>query len=277
MRRQRLMAFGAVAMALSACGTGNATSPSAAASSFPPTATPVPVELTVYAAASLKGPLDAIVLAYEGGHPGTKLTVATDSSAALRTQIEQGAPADVFLSADTANPQKLVGGDLASGQAIPFAGNLLTVIVPTDNPANILSPLDLARSGVKIVAAGDEVPITTYAAQAVANLAKQPGHPADFAARYQANVVSHEDSVKAVVAKIELGDGDAGIVYLTDAKGSTKVVPIEIPPAANVRADYAGVVMRASSHKAASQEFLAWLAGPEGEAILSDFGFLPPA
>ena len=82
--------------------------------------------------------------------------------------------------------------------------------MPTDNPAGIKTPADLARPGVKVIAAGDEVPITKYATQLVANLAKEPGYPADFAAAYAANIVSKEDNVKAVVAKIELGEGDAG-------------------------------------------------------------------
>ena len=92
--------------------------------------------------------------AYEAANPGTTLTVSTDSSAALETKIEQGAPADVFLSADTTNPQKLVDGGFASGDVTPFAGNALTIIVPGDNPAGIRTPADLAKPGVKIVAAG---------------------------------------------------------------------------------------------------------------------------
>ena len=139
--------------------------------------------------------------AYEAANPGTDLTISTDSSAALETQIEEGAPADVFLSADTANPQKLVDGGFASGEAIPFAGNKLTVIVPTDNPAGIQTPADLAKDGVRIIAAGDEVPITKYATQLVENLAQQPDAPADFAAAYAANVASKEDNVGQVVVE----------------------------------------------------------------------------
>ena len=168
--------------------------------------------------------------------------LSTDSSAALETQIEQGAPADLFLSADTTNPQKLVDAGLADGAPVTFAGNELTVIVPAGNPARIASPADLARTGVRIIAAGDEVPITKYAGQLVENLAKEAGYPADFAAAYAANVASKEDNVKAVVAKIELDEGDAGIVYVTDAKASAKVATIDVPPSANVRATYDALV-----------------------------------
>ena len=205
------------------------------------------------------------------------MTIATDASSTLRTQIEQGAPADVFLSADQTNPKTLVEGGLADGSAVDFAGNTLTVIVPAANPAGITTPADLARSGVKVIAAGADVPIAKYTTQVVANLAGTGGYPAGFAAAYDENVVSKEDNVKAVVAKIELGEGDAAIVYLTDAKASTKVKTIEIPAEANVPATYAGVVVKASPNAAAGHDFLTWLAGPDGQAVLGEFGFTPPS
>ena len=232
--------------------------------------------LTIYGAASLKGALDKAKAAYEAANPGTTLTISTDSSSALETQIEQGAPADVFLSADTTNPQRLVDEGLADGLAVPFAGNKLTIVVPTANPASISSPKDLAKPGVKVIAAGDAVPITEYANQVVAKLATQPGYPSSFVAAYAANVVSREDNVKAIVAKIELGEGDAGIVYVTDARASTKVTTVGIPDSANVPATYAGVVVRASTNVGAAPAFLEWFAGPGGQAILAELGFLPP-
>jgi molybdate transport system substrate-binding protein len=245
----------------------------------PSTASSAPAgaaNLTIYGAASLKSAIDQAKTAWETGHPGSKLTIATDSSAALETQIEQGAPADVFLSADTTNPKKLVDKGLAAGPVTSFAGNQLTVIVPSANPAGIETPADLARPGIKVIAAGDAVPITKYAGQLVANLARQSGYPADFVAAYSANIASKEDNVKAVVAKIELGEGDAGIVYVTDAKASTKVATIDVPAGANVPAAYAGVVVKASPNPAAAEAFLDWFAGPDGRAILASFGFLPP-
>jgi molybdate transport system substrate-binding protein len=234
-----------------------------------------PARLQIYAAASLRNVLTTVTQAYEAANAGTTIAVSTDSSSALETKIEQGAPADVFLSADTTNPTKLVDAGLASGTVAPFAGNLLTVVVPAANPAAIRSPADLARPGIKVIAAGDAVPITKYATQLVANLARQPGYPAGFAAAYAANVVSREDNVAAVVAKIALGEGDAGIVYLTDAKASEKVATIDVPASANVPATYGGVVVKASPHREAAARFLAWLADGDGQAILSSFGFLP--
>jgi molybdate transport system substrate-binding protein len=235
------------------------------------------VDLLILGAASLRRVLEAVEEAYEAAHPGTTITISTDSSAALATQIELGAPADVFLSADTVNAQRLVDAGLADGEPVVFAENRLTIIVPTGNPAGIASPADLARPGLRIVAAGEEVPITKYAAELVANLAGEPGYPSDFAAAYEANVVSREDNVKAVVAKIELGEGDAGIVYVTDAAASGEVETVAVPDRANVRAHFAGVVIEASRHRDAARAFLAWFAGPAGQAILARFGFLPPA
>jgi molybdate transport system substrate-binding protein len=276
-----LLAVAIVAAIASACssGSGSPSTPASAAATSGASTSPssAPASLTVYAAASLKGVMDKAKAAYEAAHPGTTLTISTDSSAALETEIEQGAPADVFLSADTTNPTKLVDKGLATGSSINFAGNKLTVIVPTANPGGVTSPKDLARSGLKVIAAGDAVPITRYAARLVASLARQPGYPADFAARYASNIVSREDNVKAVVAKIELGEGDAGIVYVTDARASTKVTTIDVPDSANVPATYAGLVVKASRSQDAATAFLTWFAGPDGQTILASFGFLPPS
>jgi molybdate transport system substrate-binding protein len=281
----RVLGFVAVlALAAAGCSSSAATATPAvatatAAATVAPTAalSAAPANLTIYGASSLKAVLAKVKTAYEAANPGTTLTISTDSSSALETKIEQGAPADVFLSADTANPQKLVDKSLASGSVTKFAKNLLTVIVPSGNPAGITSPADLAKTGVKVIAAGDTVPITKYATQLVANLAKSAGYPADFAAKYTANVVSKQDNVAAVVSQIELGEGDAAIVYATDAKSSTKVATVEVPASANVPATYGGVAAKASTNVAAAKAFLTWLAGADGQAILASFGFLPPA
>ena len=235
-----------------------------------------PASLTLYAAASLTDAMRRAQAAYEAAVPGVHLTLSTGSSGALRTQIEQGAQADLFLSADAANPEALVREGLADGEPLRFAENRLTIIVPRDNPSGIRAPADLARPGVKVIAAGDAAPIAAYAAQVVGNLARLAGYAPDFAAKYAANVVSREDDVRAVVTKIELGEGDAAIVYATDAAASSKVETIAIPGAANITATYAGIVVKGSAHAAAARGFLTWLAGSQGRAILHDFGFLPP-
>ena len=262
-----------IALILAACS--GAATPDSSGPNSAPVVSAAPANLTIYGAASLKAVLAKVKTAYEAANPGTTLTISTDSSASLEFQIEQGAPADVFLSADTKNPQTLIDKGLAAGSLTKFAGTLLAIIVPTANQAAIQTPADLARSGVKVIAAGDAVPITKYATQLVANLAKQPGYPPDFVARYTANIVSKEDNVAAVVAKIGLGEGDAGIVYVTDSKAATGVTTFAVPDAANVPATYGGVVVKPSTHLAAATAFLAWFAGPRGQTILASFGFLP--
>lgn len=268
----RLVAWLAIAGLAAGCSVGLA-----ARSGPPASASRDAVDLLVFGAASLTDVLAAVETAYEAAVPGTTLTIATDSSSTLRTQIEQGAPADVFLSADRDSPRVLADGGLADGNIVDFAANRLTIIVPAGDPAAIARPADLAKPGVRIIAAGDDVPITTYASEAVARLAAVPGYPAEFAGAYLANVVSKEQNVRAIVAKIELGEGDAAIVYATDAIRSSAVKVIELPPEADVSATYAGIVVGTSAHPAQAHAFLEWLKGPGGAAVLATFGFLPPS
>jgi molybdate transport system substrate-binding protein len=160
---------------------------------------------------------------------------------------------------------------------VTFAANRLTIIVPAGNPAGIRTPADLARGGVKIIAANEGAPIAAYANRLVGSLARFAGYPAGFVSRYATNVVSREDDVRAVVTKIALGEGDAAIVYQTDAAASSQVATVAVPDAANVAATYAGIVIKGAGQLVAAHAFLAWLAGSAGRATLHDFGFLPPA
>lgn len=277
-----LLAIGAPAIAQSPSpAAGVAPTPSCApmASSAPlPSAAPAdPLavgDLTVFAAASLARPFGEFQAPWEAAHPGSELVFSFDASSALRTQVEQGAPADVFASADTRNPQALVDECLAT-DLTAFAGNHLVVVVPTGNPAGITSPADLATPGLKVVAAGPDVPIARYATQLIDTLAALPGYPADFAAAVAANVVSQEDNVKAVLAKIELGEGDAAIVYVTDAVSSTAVETVAIPDEANVVATYAAAAVTDAADPALASDFLAFLSGSEAQAVLAGYGFLP--
>jgi molybdate transport system substrate-binding protein len=223
-------------------------------------------ELTVFGAASLRGAFEALAPTVEAA-TGVTPIFSFDASSALRAQIEQGAPADVFASADTANVVTLLGAGLAT-EPVVFACNQLTVIVPVGNPAGITSARDLGRTGVRVVAAGDEVPITRYATQLAEHLGIADG--------YAANIVSREDNVAAVRARIELGEGDAAIVYRTDALASGDALEqVPVPPEANVPATYAAAVVSATDQPHEAAGFLGWLTGPQGQAALSTFGFLP--
>jgi molybdate transport system substrate-binding protein len=238
---------------------------------------PAGQNLTVYAAASLSDAVNAVTAAYMAAHPEIKFTISTGSSTALRTQIEQGARADLLLSADIKNPQALVDGGLADGSATNFAANKLAIVVPEGNAAGLGSPFDLGKAGVKVVAAGDAVPITAYTTTLINNLAAEAGAPSDFAAKYAANVISQEEDVKSVLAKVELGEADAAIVYVSDAQSAAgKVDTIPIPAAAQVSTIYSGVVTKASPSAQAAHAFLAWLAGPDGQHVLASFGFASP-
>jgi molybdate transport system substrate-binding protein len=289
MRRRLTALFVAAGLlgSLAACSPGASTgatpvpTPSPAVQSSTPSAVVASPStetfaLTVFAAASLRDALEALVARYAEVEPAVTITVSTGASSALRAQIEEGAPADVFLSADTKQPAALVQAGLSAGEAKVIAGNRLAIVVPTANPASIATPADLARAGVKIIAAGDAVPITGYATTLIANLAALDGYPPGFAEAYAANVVSREDDVKAVVAKIELGEGDAAIVYETDAQASEAVTSVPIPSEANVAARYAGVLIGASPNLEAGRGFLDWLNGSDAQAILATFGFSPP-
>ena len=274
----------ASAAAQSAAPAGSATSPSAIACPAP-AALPSPLpagradqgELTVFAAASLADAFDALQGPWMAAYPGSSLVFSFDASSALRAQVEQGAPADVLASADMRNAQTLVDGCLAPGPVTRFAGNHLVVVVPAGDPAAIGSPADLAREGVRVIAAAPEVPVSRYAAAALEALALQPGYPADFVAAVTANTVSEEDNVRAVLAKIEVGEGDAAIVYATDALTGENVEAVAIPEEANPVATYAAVAVADTDQPALAAAFLAFLTGPEAQALLAAEGFLPPA
>ena len=229
--------------------------------------------LTVFGASSLASTLTDLGPKWTAAHPNNQLEVSTGSSSALRTQIEQDAPADVFLSADTINPQTLVDSQLAIGPVTIFATNSLTIIVPAGNPAGITTAADLAKPGVCVIAAGDDVPITKYATKLVSNLAALPNYGTAFSDGYTANICSKEDNVGAVVSKVALGEGDAAIVYVTDALGASGLTKIDVPAGANVVATYGGVAIKASPGAALGAEFLTWLRGTDAQQVLAAHGF----
>ena len=274
MRNRALGPIIAASVVLAGCsGAG------ASASATPPTvATPAaPVEITVFAAASLAEAFDALAATYMAEHPGITVTLSYDSSAALRAKIQQGARVDVFASADTENPDALVAAGLSAGPTVVVAGSELAVIVPASNPAGLSDPYGLADPGVKVVGAGPSVPITGYATALLENLAASRGAQADLIASYERNIVSREDNVKGIVAKVELGEGDAGIVYATDALAAgDRVRALPIPPGTNVRVAYGAVIPADAPAPGAAAAFLAWLRGPDAQAILASHGFTAP-
>ncbi len=248
----------------------------APASTPAPTASPAPRTLTVFAAASLTGAFGQIGKAFQAANPGVSVTFNFAGSQALRTQLEQGASADVFASADHKNMDALVSENLiAGGKYQDFASNLLVVILPPNNPANIQTLQDLAEPGIKLDLADASVPVGNYSRQALANLSKDPTYGADFSTKVLANVVSNETDVKQVVSKVDLGEADAGIVYVTDAQAATDLKTIAIPSNFNVTAKYPIAVLEKSNNADLAASFIAYILSPDGQAILKKWGFSP--
>jgi molybdate transport system substrate-binding protein len=219
-------------------------------------------EIKVFAAASLTAAFNQLGERYAAANPGTRVTFNFAGSQALATQIRQGAPADVFASADVANMGKVE--DLVSRPQV-FASNRLQIVVETGNPKGVAGLADLARGDLKVVLAAPEVPAGRYAEQALdeAGVAVEP--------------VSLEENVKAVVGKVSLGEADAGVVYVTDVTaGGDKVEGVDIPADQNVPATYPIATVKAGERQRQAQAFVDLVRSAEGQRVLQSFGFLPP-
>jgi molybdate transport system substrate-binding protein len=168
---------------------------------------------------------------------------------------------------------------VVDGPSSIFAKNRLTIVVPKDNPANISTPADLAKDGVKLVLAGPDVPVGQYARQSVCNMGQDTATYGDgFVDNVAANVVSEEDNVKAVLTKVQLGEADAGIVYVTDVTSdvANDVTEIAIPDEVNVIATYPIAAVKGGNADLANA-FISYVLGPDGQATLQSYGFAPPS
>lgn len=220
--------------------------------------------LTVFAAASLKSSFTELAERFEAENPGTTVTFSFAGSADLATQLNQGAPADVFASADAGTMAKVQEAGLVDGEPRDFATNTLAIAVPPGNPAGIRSFADLAKAGIKLVACAPQVPCGAAAAR-VADSTGTVLSP-----------VSEENSVTDVLGKVISGEADAGLVYVTDVRSAGgRVESIPFPEAGAAVNPYPAAVLAGSSNKAAAGKFLDLLAGPEGQEILAAAGFGP--
>jgi molybdate transport system substrate-binding protein len=196
-------------------------------------------------------------------------------SHALRTQIEAGAPADVFASANTKEMDALINSGLVKPETSQiFLTNKLIVILPKNNPAALEKLEDLAKPGIKLVLAAEEVPVGDYARRALDQMKGQFG--SGFKDKVLANVVSNEDNVSQVVAKVQLGEADAGIVYTSDAVAAPDLKTIEIPAEVNVIAQYPIASLTNSTNDGLAAEFVVYVLSPEGQIILQKWGFGSP-
>lgn len=273
-----------LSVALSACGSPAPTvapataavvateAPATEAPTVIPTSVPEARTLTVFAAASLTDAFTEIGKNFEAVNPGVTVTLNFAGSQALRTQIEEGAPADVFASASGKEMDTLLTGKfVADGTSQVFLNNKLVVILPANNPAGLEKLEDLANPGIKLVLAAEEVPVGNYARQALDLMNGSFG--TDFKDKVLANVVSNEDNVKQVVAKVQLGEADAGIVYTSDAVAAPDLKTIEIPVDLNVIAKYPIASLDESANADVAQAFVDYVLSSEGQAILQKWGF----
>lgn len=228
---------------------------------------PVPASrtVTVFAAASLTSAFQSLGLAFTRANPTIHADFNFAGSSTLVGQVQQGAPADVFASADQATMQKLVDGRLVRGSPQIFATNRLQIVVPTGNPKRITGLYDLARPRLVVVLCGPAVPCGRYAMEALQN------------AGVRLTPVSQEVDVKAVVSKVELGEADAGIVYVTDVKAAgARVEGIVIPDTQNVLATYPIALLASARDSGAGRAFIDYVLSPAGQRLLAGFGFGAP-
>ncbi|MBD2763854.1 molybdate ABC transporter substrate-binding protein [Kocuria sp. cx-455] len=221
--------------------------------------------LIVYAAASLAGTFDQLGKDFEEAHPGTTVALNYGGSSGLVQQLTEGAPADVFASADQKNMTKLTDAQLNDGEPTIFATNTLTIVVPADNPADITSFEDLRKGGVKLVTCASEVPCgsATQTVEKVNGVTLEP--------------VSEEGSVTDVLGKVTSGQADAGIVYVTDAKSAgDKITTVGLPKANQAINKYPIVTLKDAKNTELAAEFEKLVTGPQGQEGLKKAGFGAP-
>ncbi len=269
---------------IAACGAPAAQSPpSPPAPTTAPTNAPTAptavagTTLTVFAAASLTDAFKAIKPAFEAAHPGVTVVYNFAGAQQLAAQINEGAPADVFASANKKQIDVVIASSkIISGTAQTFVRNRLVVITPKANPAGITSLKDLAKPGLKLIFEAKAVPAGQYSLDFLTKASTLPEYTSAYSSTVLSNVVSYEDNVRSVLSKIVLGEGDAGIVYTTDAATVVdKINTIAIPDELNVIAVYPIAPLADSKIPDMAKAFIAYVLSPEGQQVLATYGFIP--
>ena len=269
MRRRIAMitALAAAAVSVAACSSSKSSSGSSAstgAGAGSGSAPQVSGTVTVFAAASLTEAFTTLAKQFEAAHPGVKVKLSFDASSALATQITQGAPVDVFASASAKNMAQVVGAGGAS-TSTNFAKNVMEVAVPPSNPAGVTGVNDLAKSGVKVALCQPQVPCGATAQKVFLN------------AKITVKPVTLEPDVKSTLAKVELDEVDAGMVYVTDVRAAgTKVKGITIDPSVNASTSYPIASLTKAPNWAGAQAFTAYVLSDAGQAVLTADGFEKP-
>jgi molybdate transport system substrate-binding protein len=241
--------------------------------SAPVPAPPAPVQtLTVFAAASLHNAFADMGAAFEAAHPGVSVKLNFDGSQILETQIANGAPADVFASADDQSMDKAETAHLVD-TPIDFARNSLVMISQFD--LNIRSLRDLTRNGLKLAICADAVPCGRYTRIALQKMSADKSFWPNYGDQVLHNVATQEQNVEGVVQKVVVGDADAGFAYATDAilKGGVKLVSVPVPDEDQEIATYPIAAVKASSNAALAQSFVDFVLSPDGQNVLRARGF----
>lgn len=234
-------------------------------------------ELVVFAAASLTEAFGEIGTLFERQHPGATIIFNFAGSNQLAEQIGQDAPADVFASANRTQMETAIASTrIVRGSEETFVRNRLIVITPAENPGTISTLQDLATPGLKIIFAADAVPVGQYSIQFLDNASGDRAFAPEYKADVLANIVSYEENVRSVLSKVQLGEADAGIVYGSDISPdrASGVAQIEIPDALNVIAAYPIAPLADSPHPELAADFIAFVLSPEGQQILTTYGFI---
>lgn len=251
------MSVVALALIASACFNGGATTTT-------PGGSDLSGELLVSAAASLTDAFAALGEAFNAGHPEVEIVFNFGPSSGLREQILEGAPADVFASANPSNMDQVVGAGEVSGRARTFARNILQIAVPVGNPAGVTGLSDVAREDLLIGLCAEEVPCGNLARQALIKAGVVP------------SIDTNEFDVRALLTKIAEGELDAGITYVTDVLSTEEVEGIDIPSEHNVTADYPIAILADAPNPNAAAAFVTFVLSAEGQRILGEYGFASP-
>lgn len=230
-------------------------------------------ELVVFAASSLTNAFTDMAHAFEQANPGTAVIFNFASSSQLAIQLAEGAPADIFASANEQQMATAVtAGRIRANDVLAFATNQLTILTPADNPAQITELADLSRPGIRLVLAVPGVPARQYTDEIVARL------DPDYSEAFYANLVSEEKNVRQVAAKAALGEADAVIVYTSDLTPDIagRVQQITIPDAQNVTAVYPIAPLDDAIQPALTQQFIEFIRSPAGQTILIKWGLGTP-
>jgi molybdate transport system substrate-binding protein len=254
-----------------------ATSMILAACSAPLAATPPPRELVVFAAASLTEPFNELAAPFASAS-GARVIYNFGGTPQLRTQLEQGARADLFASANREQMDLALKNGVVAGESSVFAQNKLIVVMPKDNPGKLEKLEDLGRPGLKLITTQRTVPVGQYTQDALARMANDARFGADFSTRVNANIRSEEADVKQVVAKVQLGEADAAVVYATDVSPrlSAELRTIAIPDQFNAVADYPIGQVKGSAQPELGRAFVAYLVSGPGRDVLQKYSFILP-